>query len=110
MPVAESSAVRIPEIVLNLPVVVVQVCKYVDIPLQHISNLTLLAMNRPPRKHTEDLLVKLRARIPGLALRTTFICGFPGVRLLCPECAVASSKTDVAASYKDELVVTGPVE
>ena len=55
-----------------------QVCKYVDIPLQHICNLTLLAMNRPPRAHTEALLRKLRARIPGLALRTTFISGFPG--------------------------------
>ena len=57
-----------------------QVCKYVDIPLQHICNLTLLAMNRPPRAHTEALLRKLRARIPGLALRTTFISGFPGAK------------------------------
>lgn len=55
-----------------------KVCKYIDIPLQHISNLTLLAMNRPPRAYTEDLLKKLRDRIPGLVLRTTFICGFPG--------------------------------
>jgi len=55
-----------------------QVCKYIDIPLQHISNMTLLRMNRPPRKHTEDLLNKLRQRIPGLTLRTTFISGFPG--------------------------------
>ena len=57
-----------------------QVCKYIDIPLQHISNTTLLAMNRPPRQHTEALLRKLRDRIPGLALRSTFICGFPGER------------------------------
>lgn len=35
-------------------------------------------MNRPPAAHTRSLLEKLRARIPGLALRTTFICGFPG--------------------------------
>ena len=42
-----------------------QVCKYIDIPLQHISNMTLLRMNRPPRQHTEDLLNKLRDRIPG---------------------------------------------
>ena len=55
-----------------------QVCKYIDIPLQHITNLSLLRMNRPPRQHTEDLLYKLRDRIPGLALRTTFISGFPG--------------------------------
>jgi len=55
-----------------------KVCKYVDMPLQHISNLTLLAMNRPPQKHTQDLLYTLRDRIPNLALRTTFISGFPG--------------------------------
>lgn len=47
-------------------------------PLQHISNLTLLAMNRPPRDHTAALLARLRDRIPNLALRTTFISGFPG--------------------------------
>ena len=47
-------------------------------PLQHISNRVLLCMNRPPRQHTEALLAKLRARIPGLVLRTTFITGFPG--------------------------------
>lgn len=55
-----------------------QVCKYIDIPLQHINNLTLLGMNRPPRAHTENLLLKLRSRIPDLVLRTTFISGFPG--------------------------------
>ncbi|PRW60219.1 hypothetical protein C2E21_1074 [Chlorella sorokiniana] len=55
-----------------------KVCKYIDIPLQHISNLTLLAMNRPPQAHTLKLLHTLRERIPDLALRTTFISGFPG--------------------------------
>jgi ribosomal protein S12 methylthiotransferase len=55
-----------------------KVCKYIDIPLQHVHNLTLLAMARPPRAHADTLLTKLRERIPGLALRTTFICGFPG--------------------------------
>ena len=57
-----------------------QVCKYIDIPLQHMSNLVLLGMNRPPQAHTADLLKKLRARIPGLVLRTTFISGFPGAQ------------------------------
>lgn len=52
-----------------------QVCKYIDMPLQHINNLTLLAMNRPPAAHTHALLDKLRSGIPGLALRTTFISG-----------------------------------
>lgn len=55
-----------------------KVCKYVDIPLQHISDPVLKIMNRPPRKHTENLLEKLRDRIPDLVLRTTFITGFPG--------------------------------
>lgn len=55
-----------------------QVCKYIDIPLQHVSNLVLLSMNRPPKDHTVKLLHKLRERIPDLVLRTTFICGFPG--------------------------------
>ena len=55
-----------------------QVCKYIDIPLQHISNMTLLSMNRPPQEHTVKLLQKLRQRIPHLVLRTTFISGFPG--------------------------------
>ena len=57
-----------------------KVAKYIDMPLQHISNLTLLAMNRPPKDHTMELLKKLRDRIPGLALRTTFISGFPSER------------------------------
>lgn len=55
-----------------------KVCKYIDMPLQHISNLTLLAMNRPPQDHTVKLLERLRRDIPDLALRTTFISGFPG--------------------------------
>lgn len=40
--------------------------------------MTLLSMNRPPQEHTVKLLQKLRQRIPGLVLRTTFISGFPG--------------------------------
>ena len=52
---------------------------YLDIPLQHISDRILKAMNRHiDRAATLELLDKLRARIPGLTLRTTFIVGFPG--------------------------------
>ena len=52
---------------------------YLDIPLQHISDRILKQMNRHvTRKQTEELLTKLRERIPGLTLRTTFITGFPG--------------------------------
>ncbi|PXF45249.1 Ribosomal protein S12 methylthiotransferase RimO [Gracilariopsis chorda] len=54
------------------------VCKYIDMPLQHISDRILKRMNRPGRKHTEELLSRLRQEIPDLALRTTFIVGFPG--------------------------------
>lgn len=61
-----------------------QVCKYIDIPLQHISNMTLLSMNRPPQEHTVKLLQKLRQRIPDLVLRTTFISGFPGKVSMSP--------------------------
>ena len=56
-----------------------RVLRYLDIPLQHISDRILKAMNRHvDRAATLELLDKLRARIPGLTLRTTFIVGFPG--------------------------------
>lgn len=86
--------------------VAMQVCKYIDMPLQHISNLTLLAMNRPPQKHTEDLLDKLRARIPGLALRTTFICGFPGVRPPCCSCITHCTPDGAGNSTTHVLAIT----
>lgn len=56
-----------------------KVVKYVDIPLQHISNNVLKMMNR--RTNKEDiinLIQKLRRTIPGIVIRTTFIVGFPG--------------------------------
>ncbi len=56
-----------------------RVVKYVDIPLQHINDRVLKAMRRRvTRRQTEDLLERLRRRIPGVAIRTTFITGFPG--------------------------------
>ena len=56
-----------------------RVARYVDMPLQHIHPTMLDTMRRETsREHIEDLLVRLRAGIPGLALRTTFITGFPG--------------------------------
>lgn len=55
------------------------VCKYVDMPLQHITDRMLTAMNRETtRRETERLLARMRNVIPGLTLRTTFIVGFPG--------------------------------
>lgn len=56
-----------------------KVVKYVDLPLQHINDRILKAMGRGvTRAETEVLLRKLRDRIPGVAIRTTFISGFPG--------------------------------
>jgi len=55
------------------------IVKYIDIPLQHMSDRMLKAMRRNiSRAQQEELLHKLRERIPGLAIRTTFITGFPG--------------------------------
>jgi ribosomal protein S12 methylthiotransferase len=56
-----------------------KVARYVDMPLQHIDDSVLRRMRRETsRAHIENLINKLRAGIPGLALRTTFIVGFPG--------------------------------
>ncbi len=56
-----------------------KVLPYLDLPLQHISDHLLKVMGRKTdRKHIENVLAKLREKIPGIAIRTTFITGFPG--------------------------------
>jgi ribosomal protein S12 methylthiotransferase len=56
-----------------------KILPYIDIPLQHASDAMLRRMSRRVTKaETEELLSKLRSRIPNLTLRTTFITGFPG--------------------------------
>jgi ribosomal protein S12 methylthiotransferase len=56
-----------------------KVARYIDIPLQHIHESMLQRMRRETsREHIERLIDKLRAGIPDLAIRTTFIVGFPG--------------------------------
>lgn len=56
-----------------------KVAKYVDIPLQHISDHMLDTMNRKTDgAYIRDLLARMRKGIPNLAIRTTFITGFPG--------------------------------
>jgi ribosomal protein S12 methylthiotransferase len=56
-----------------------KVARYIDIPLQHIDESMLVRMRRETsRQHIENLIYKLRAGIPGVTLRTTFIVGFPG--------------------------------
>jgi ribosomal protein S12 methylthiotransferase len=56
-----------------------RVVKYIDMPLQHVNDRLLGVMKRRvTRKQIEILLHKLRTRIPGMAIRTTFIAGSPG--------------------------------
>ena len=56
-----------------------KVVKYVDLPLQHASDRVLQRMRRPgTRAGYERLLGRIRERVPGVTLRTTFIVGFPG--------------------------------
>ena len=55
------------------------VCKYMDIALQHISNRMLERMNRNTTKEeTEELIRRIRQAVPGIHLRTTLMVGFPG--------------------------------
>src|SRR5690606_1922873 len=61
--------------VASLPTIL----KYIDIPLQHASDNMLRAMRRNvTAAHQRELIEKLRDRVPGMAIRTTFITGFPG--------------------------------
>ncbi len=56
-----------------------KVARYVDMPLQHIHQTMLERMRRETsQQHIVDLITRIRAGIPGIALRTTFIVGFPG--------------------------------
>ncbi|KYP79387.1 30S ribosomal protein S12 methylthiotransferase RimO [Ferroacidibacillus organovorans] len=56
-----------------------KVVKYVDMPLQHAQDHILRSMQRPGRqRHIRELVAKMRERIPGVVLRSSFIVGFPG--------------------------------
>lgn len=56
-----------------------KVCKYLDMPLQHVSDTVLNRMRRQiTREETTELIKEARQRIPNLALRTTMLVGFPG--------------------------------
>ncbi len=55
------------------------ICKYIDLPIQHISDKILRRMNRRVNKDKiQELIDKIRKRIPDVALRTSVIVGFPG--------------------------------
>jgi ribosomal protein S12 methylthiotransferase len=58
------------------------ICKYLDMPLQHAANHMLQAMKRQiTREEMEVLIEQIRARVPGICIRTTLIAGFPGETL-----------------------------
>jgi ribosomal protein S12 methylthiotransferase len=56
-----------------------KICKYIDMPLQHSEDAILKRMRRPGRQRdVRELIAKIRARIPDVAIRTSMIVGFPG--------------------------------
>jgi ribosomal protein S12 methylthiotransferase len=58
------------------------ICKYLDIPLQHASDRMLRAMRRQiTRGEMHELITRIREEVPGICLRTTLIAGFPGETL-----------------------------
>jgi ribosomal protein S12 methylthiotransferase len=68
-----------PEDVLEIMATEPKICKYLDIPLQHISDKILKSMHRNhDAAQTRQLITKIREQIPGIALRTTMIVGYPG--------------------------------
>ena len=68
-----------PEDVLEVMATNPKICNYLDIPLQHGSSRVLQAMRRGiDRPRTEKLLNRIRAQVPGIALRTTMLVGYPG--------------------------------
>lgn len=63
------------EVMKNEP----KICNYIDIPLQHINTELLTSMKRgTTAEKTRKLLEEFRAKVPGMAIRTTFIVGYPG--------------------------------
>jgi ribosomal protein S12 methylthiotransferase len=71
-----------------------KVVRYVDMPLQHIHSNMLERMRRETtREYIEDLIVRIRKGIPGIALRTTFIVGFPGETEACFEALLEFMRT-----------------
>lgn len=68
-----------PEQILDLINSNPKICKYLDIPLQHINSKILKSMKRSvDREQTLQLIKKIREKVPGIAVRTTLITGYPG--------------------------------
>lgn len=70
---------KFPEEVFDAMKACEKVCKYIDMPLQHASDSVLKRMRRQiTQKETIELIEKARAKVPGIAFRTTLLVGFPG--------------------------------
>lgn len=68
-----------PEDVIEVMASEPKICKYLDIPFQHISDRMLSSMRRGlTKQQTLELIDKLREKVPGIVLRTTLIVGYPG--------------------------------
>jgi ribosomal protein S12 methylthiotransferase len=68
-----------PEDVLDVMAAEPKICNYLDMPLQHIADPVLKSMRRGTTKaKTDKLLKEIKQRVPGIALRTTLIVGYPG--------------------------------
>jgi len=68
-----------PEDVLEVMALEPKVCKYLDMPLQHISDPMLKSMRRGTTKEKTDRLLRtIREKVPGIAIRTSLIVGYPG--------------------------------
>ncbi len=66
---------KIIDTIANLP----KVCKYFEIPIQHINNEILQSMNRKVTKeHIQEIIAEIRTKIPEAIIRTTLITGYPG--------------------------------
>lgn len=70
---------KFPEEVLDVIAQNPKICKYIDIPIQHISDKILKSMRRGiTKRKTIELLEKIREKIPNVAIRTSLIVGYPG--------------------------------
>jgi len=68
-----------PKDILDIIAVRDNICKYIDIPFQHVSSKILKSMKRGvSSKDTKDLIKLIKDKIPDVAIRTTFIVGYPG--------------------------------
>lgn len=70
---------KFPEEIFDVMAELPKVCNYLDIPLQHANDAVLHRMRRQiTRKETTDLINLARKKVPGIAIRTTLLVGFPG--------------------------------